>query len=129
MSLALLLSALFVPQSGLAMPVVGWVERVKIYPGEMNPGGQARLRRQDRLDQRPRYRHLRAQGQPVGAFSDRVRDGHGLAWNVPWCATKIQRHFGKRQRRPVVKLGVCVGALPGGPGQPGEPQRFHLPRC
>lgn len=28
-------SALFVSQSGLTMPVVGWVERVKIYPGEM----------------------------------------------------------------------------------------------
>ena len=28
-------SALFVPQSGLTMPVVGWAKRVKIYPGEM----------------------------------------------------------------------------------------------
>jgi hypothetical protein len=33
-------------------------------------------------------------------------------WNAPWYArAKIKRHFGKCERRPVVKLGVRVGDL------------------
>jgi hypothetical protein len=68
-------------------------------------------------------------GSPWMRF--RIVSAMGTAWpERPLVReTKIQRHFGKPQRRPVVKLGACVGALPGGPGQPGEPQRFHLPRC
>jgi hypothetical protein len=55
-------------------------------------------------------------GTPWVRFRIVNRDGHGLALERPLVReTKIQRHFGKRQRRPVVKLGVCVRPLPGGP--------------
>jgi hypothetical protein len=101
-------SALFVPQSGLTMPVVGWFEQVKIYPGEMileaklDPGAKtAPIGARD---------DLRAQGRLGGALPDREPRWARPGRNAPR-ETKVKRHFGKRQRRPVVKLGVCVGDL------------------
>ncbi|MDQ3775570.1 MAG: RimK/LysX family protein [Pseudomonadota bacterium] len=112
MSLALLLCALFVPQSGLTMPVVGWVERVKIYPGEIIL--EAKLdtgTKTASIDARD-IETFERKGTPWVRFRIVNRDAHGLALERPLVReTKIQRHFGKRQRRPVVKLGVCVGDL------------------
>jgi hypothetical protein len=112
MSLALLLCALFVPQSGLTMPVVGWVERVKIYPGEvileakLDSGAKTAS-----IDARD-IETFERKGTPWVRFRIVNRDAHGLALKRPLVReTKIQRHFGKRQRRPVVKLGVSVGDL------------------
>ena len=51
-------------------------------------------------------------GSPWVRFRIANRDGQGPALERPLVReTTIQRHFGKRQRRPVVKPGVCVGDL------------------
>ncbi|MGQ0594549.1 MAG: ATP-dependent zinc protease family protein [Gammaproteobacteria bacterium] len=112
MRLALLLCALLAPQAGLAMPVVGWVERVKIYPGEMIL--EAKLdtgAKRSSIDARD-IETFERKGVTWVRFRIVNRDGNKLALERPLVReTKIQRHFGKRQRRPVVKLGVCVGDL------------------
>lgn len=112
MSLALLLCALVVPHSGLTMPVVGWVERVKIYPGEMILEAKLDTGAKTASINARDIETFERKGTPWVRFRIVNHDAHGLALERPLVReTKIQRHFGKRQRRPVVKLGVCVGDL------------------
>ncbi len=109
---ALLLGAVALPQRAPALPIAGWVERVKIYPGEMIL--------EAKLDTGAKHASINARdietferkGEEWVRFRIVNRDGNNLVLERPLVReTKIQRHFGKRQRRPVVKLGICVGDL------------------
>jgi hypothetical protein len=110
--LAWLACALVLAEPAAALPVLGWVERAKIYPGEMILDA--------RLDTGAKNGSINARdiepfdrkGAPWVRFRIVNRDGSSLALERPLVReVKIQRHFGKRQRRPVVMLGVCVGDL------------------
>ncbi|MGH8565786.1 MAG: ATP-dependent zinc protease family protein [Gammaproteobacteria bacterium] len=110
LALCLLLCAVSLPRPGLTMPVVGWVERVQIYPGEMIL--EAKLdtgAEHSSIDARD-IEEFERKGEPWVRFRIVNRDGQSLALERPRLReAKIKRRFGKRQRRPVVKLGVCLG--------------------
>ncbi len=112
MRLLWLFCAASLPAGGLAMPVVGWVERVKIYPGEMILKAKLDTGAKTASINARDIETFERKGEDWVRFRIVNRDGNNLVLERPLVReTRIQRHFGKRQRRPVVKLGICVGDL------------------
>jgi hypothetical protein len=112
--LAGLLGALMLvlPGSAAQKKVVGWIEKVRIYPGGLTIRAK--------LDSGAEYSSLHATN-----LSEFVRDGRRwVRFDVDNQAggqvtierpllreAIIKRHFHKAQKRPVVKIGVCLGRI------------------
>ncbi len=91
--------------------VVGWIEKVRIYPGNFLVHAK--------LDSGAEYSSLDAgnmqffdrDGQKWVRFDlDEKREGKSITFERPvlrWAP--IKRHNQEPQRRPVIKLGVCLG--------------------
>ena len=93
--------------------VVGWIEKVRIYPGNFVVHAK--------LDSGAEYSSLDAanlaefdrDGKPWVRFDlEEKREGKKLTIERPllrWAP--IKRHNQAPQRRPVIKLGVCLGKI------------------
>jgi hypothetical protein len=110
-AIILLLIALL-PHVVYAKEVVGWVERIKLYPGEMilkakvDTGAKTSSINAGNIDEFTR------DGDPWIRFEVTDRHGHKVKIERKLeRRARIQRHFGKLQTRPVVVLGVCMGDM------------------
>jgi hypothetical protein len=110
--LLLLLACILLPAQGLlAKETVGWVENVKLYPGE--------LQIKAKID-------TGAKSSSINCNCITSMDRNGEKWvrfsitndqgEVNWFERKvirktiIKRHFGEKQERLVVRLGICLGS-------------------
>jgi len=93
-----------------AKQVVGWVEKVRIYPGD--------LLIQAKLDTGAKTSSLNCDcmnffernGVEWVRFSLTNDEGATVSLEREiYRNSQIKRHFGENQERPVVKLGVCLG--------------------
>ena len=112
--LAGLLATLVLAPPGTAgeKTVVGWIEKVRIYPGNFVVHAK--------LDSGAEYSSLDAanltefdrDGKPWVRFDLTERDGQKITMERPLLRqATIKRHYLKSQQRPVIKLGVCLGKL------------------
>jgi hypothetical protein len=111
----LLLAALpwvagFYINTAAALPSIGWVENAVVYPGAI--GFRARIDTGARLSslRYGKIRVYRQHGQRWAHFS--VADRSGREWNLQRPVIRMIRvktHAGTFNRRPVVRLGICVG--------------------
>ena len=112
--LAGLLGALVLalPAAAGEKKVVGWIEKVRISPGNFIVHAK--------LDSGAEYSSLDAanlteferNGKPWVRFDLTERDGQKITMERPllrWAP--IKRHNQEPQRRPVIKLGVCLGNI------------------
>jgi hypothetical protein len=92
--------------------VVGWIEKVRIYPGNFIVHAK--------LDSGAEYSSLDAgnltefdrHGRPWVRFDLTERDGQKITIERPLLRTAtIKRHNLGSQKRPVIKLGVCLGQI------------------
>jgi hypothetical protein len=92
--------------------VVGWIEKVRIYPGNFIVHAK--------LDSGAEYSSLHAanltrfqrDGRPWVRFELDNRDGKKVTIERPLLReATIKRHYLKAQKRPVIKIGVCLGNL------------------
>jgi hypothetical protein len=108
--LAMVTCALISPAAAMDKQIVGWVEMVRLQPEN--------LLLKAKLDTGAEYCSLDAtnisqferQGQTWVRFD--VNDHHGKTTTLERPLVRmapIKRHFGKSQRRPVIRLRVCVG--------------------
>ena len=109
-ALILTICLMLVMPTSMAKQTVGWVERAQIYPGEVVLKA--------RIDSGAKTSSLHCdcaapvmQGGKQG-LSFTVRDYQGnkvrFKKKVERIA-KVKRHFGERQARYVVRLGICLG--------------------
>jgi len=96
----------------MAKEVVGWVEHVRVYPGnalvnaKVDTGAKTSSLDCECIDP------LTVDGKPWVSFS--VKDKSGLIVSIKKPVVRIariKRHFGEEQRRYVVKLGICLGGV------------------
>jgi hypothetical protein len=112
--LAGLLGALVVvlPAAAGEKKVVGWIEKVRLSPGNFVVHAK--------LDSGAEYSSLDAanltefdrNGEPWVRFDLTEREGPKITIERPLLRTAtIKRHYLKAQKRPVIKLGVCLGDI------------------
>ena len=91
--------------------VIGWIEKVKIFP--------ANIVVQAKLDTGADYSSLNASNIQEFEKNNRkmikfeVTNRYGQKATIEREIVRIamvKKHFGKAQRRPVVRLGICVGS-------------------
>jgi hypothetical protein len=91
---------------------VGWVERVKIYPGEMVLKAKVDTGAKNSSISARHVSEFTRDGQAWVRFDVNDTRGNRLELERPLeREAKVRRHFGRRQTRPVVKLGVCLGTI------------------
>jgi hypothetical protein len=112
--LAGLLGALVMalPAAAGEKKVVGWIEKVRLSPGNFVVHAK--------LDSGAEYCSLDAanltefdrNGQRWVRFDLSERDGKKITIERPLLRmATIKRHFAQSQKRPVIKLGVCLGNI------------------
>ncbi len=99
------------PGSAADKKIVGWVERVRLQPGN--------VLLEAKLDSGAEYSSLDAtniteftrQGEKWVRFDLNGRQGKKVPMEAKLIRyAPIKRHFGQSQRRPVIKLQVCIGS-------------------
>ena len=105
------LSILIVSVNAIAAdkPVIGWVERVKIYPGDFEIHAKIDTGAKTSSLNAPNMNIFKRDGEDWVSF--KVTNRKGISRNFEekiFRISKIRRHGGTIQRRPVVMLGVCV---------------------
>jgi hypothetical protein len=91
-------------------PVVGWVERVKIYPGEFEIHAKIDTGAKTSSLNAPNMQIFKRDGEEWVSFEVTNRKGKSRKFEEKIVrVSRIRRHGGRLQRRPVVMLGVCVG--------------------
>jgi len=95
-----------------AKTVIGWVDRVKLYPGgialhaRMDSGAQGSSLRADSMQRFQRG------GQPWLRLEIVDRRGRPHTLEAPVARhIRIKRHTQDSARRPVIDVGLCVGAV------------------
>ncbi len=94
------------------LKIVGWIEKVRLYPGNFLVHAK--------LDSGAEYSSLDANnlkefqraGRRWVRFDLTNQDGQKITMERPLLReATIKRHFLRSQKRPVVKLGVCLGNI------------------
>jgi hypothetical protein len=95
-----------------AKDVVGWVEHVRVYPGnvivtaKVDTGAKTSSLDCECIDP------LTIDGEPWVSFSVKSESGKVVSLKKPVLRiAKIKRHFGEQQQRYVIKLGICLGSV------------------
>lgn len=90
--------------------MVGWVEMVRIHPGDMVLKAKVDTGAKNSSISARRVEEFKRNDRPWVRFEIDDSRGQRLQLELPLeREAKVRRHFGKRQTRPVVKLGVCLG--------------------
>lgn len=106
----LTLAIFALPLSAMDKQIVGWVERVRLQPGN--------VLLEAKLDSGAEYSSLDAtniteftrQGEKWVRFNLNNHNGKVVPMESKLIRyAPIKRHYGKSQRRPVIKLQVCIG--------------------
>lgn len=112
--LAVLLGSLVLARPAIAAEktVVGWIEKVRLYPGNFLVHAK--------LDSGAEYSSLDASnlqvfernGKKWVRFDLAEREGHKITIERPLLRmATIKRHYLQSQKRPVITIGVCLGNI------------------
>jgi len=112
--LAGLLGALVLalPAAAGEKKVVGWIEKVRISPGNFIVHAKLDSGAEYSSLDAANLTHFDRNGKPWVRFDLSERDGQKITIERPllrWAP--IKRHNQAPQRRPVIKLGVCLGNI------------------
>lgn len=92
-----------------AKEVVGWVEKVKIYPGELVVKAKIDSGAKTSSLNCKCYNFFKRNGKEWVKFTVVNYKGEATELEQPIVRiAKIKRHYGEMQERPVVKLGLCL---------------------
>ena len=92
--------------------VVGWVERVAIYPGDLVVRAKIDTGARTASLNCECVQHFKRDGEEWVRFTVVNTKGKSISLErrVVRTAT-IKRHFGGEQHRPVIRLGICLGGV------------------
>ena len=92
--------------------VVGWVERVRIYPGDFEIHAKIDTGAKTSSLNAPDLKVFTRDGEEWVSFEVTNRGGVTQRFEEKiFRVSKIRQHGGRIQQRPVVMLGVCVGIV------------------
>ena len=92
--------------------MVGWVERVRIYPGDFEIVAKIDTGAKTSSLNAPNMDIFRRQGEDWVRFEVTNRQGKTRKFEEKiYRISRIRRHGGRIQQRPVVMLGLCVGRV------------------
>ena len=92
-----------------AKEVVGWVEKVKLYPGELIVKAKVDSGAKTSSLNCRCYNFFQRDGKEWVKFTVVNEKGEATELEQPVVRiAKIKRHYGEKQERPVVKLGLCL---------------------
>lgn len=92
-----------------AKEVVGWVEKVKLYPGELVVKAKIDSGAKTSSLNCRCYNFFKRNGKEWVKFTVVNYKGEATELEQPVVRiAKIKRHYGEMQERPVVKLGLCL---------------------
>ncbi len=92
--------------------VAGWVEKVRIYPGNLLLEAKLDSGAETSSLHAARLQTFKKDGQQWVRFEMDRGQGEKLVLERPLLRTvRIKRHFGRAQYRPVIRLGVCLGKI------------------
>jgi hypothetical protein len=112
--LAGLLGALVLVLPGMAgqKKVVGWIEKVRIYPGGLTIRAKLDTGADNSSLDAANITEFVRDGRPWVRFDLDNHEGERVTIERPLVReANIKRHFHKAQKRPVVKIGVCLGRI------------------
>ena len=93
-------------------PVIGWVERVHLYPGRLEIHAKIDTGATTSSLNAPNLKTFKRDGEDWAAFDVTNRRGITRHFEAKIVRTSnIRRHSGQVQRRPVIMLGICVGKV------------------
>ena len=93
-------------------PVVGWVERVRVYPGDFEIYAKIDTGARTSSLNAPNMKIFRRGEEDWVSFKVTNRQGKTRNFEEKIVrVSKIRRHGGNIQQRPVVMLGICVGSV------------------
>ncbi len=110
--LAGLLGGLVLVMPGLAgqKKVVGWIEKVRIYPGGLTIRAKLDTGADNSSLDAANLTKFERDGRPWVRFDLDNHEGNRVTIERPLVREAIiKRHFHQGQKRPVVKIGVCLG--------------------
>jgi len=95
-----------------AKQVVGWVENVKVYPGGVTVKAKVDSGAKTSSLDCECITPFKRDGKDWLSFSVKNHKGDIVRLEKPVTrVARIKRHFGKEQKRYVVKLGICLGSI------------------
>jgi hypothetical protein len=110
--LVCLLSMLPIAGTVGAKEVVGWVEHVKVYPGDVMVKAKVDTGAKTSSLDCECITPFKRDGKDWLSFSVKSHEGGIVRLEKPVTRTaRIKRHFGQEQVRYVVKLGICLGSV------------------
>lgn len=110
----LLAAALTLTVSAVAdtKPVVGLVEKVRIYPGDLILSAKVDTGADNSSLHAPEVTRFNRADEKWVRFEVVDEDGHSVTLERKIVRiARIKRPQGRRQRRPVVMLGICLGNI------------------
>jgi hypothetical protein len=107
-----LLFVLPVSGTAWAKQVVGWVENVRVYPGGITVKAKLDTGAKTSSLDCECITPFKRDGKDWLSFSIKNHQGNIVRLEKPVTRiARIKRHFGKEQKRYVVKLGICLGSV------------------
>jgi hypothetical protein len=95
-----------------AKQVVGWVENVKVYPGEIMVKAKIDTGAKTSSIDCECITPIQKDGKDWVSFSVKNHNGDVVFLEKPVTRiARIKRHFGEEQVRYVVRLGICLGSV------------------
>jgi hypothetical protein len=89
---------------------VGWVEKVRLFPGNVVVHAKVDTGADNSSLNVPKMEEFIRDGARWVRFDFTTRDGKTVTFERDVVrVAKIKRHKGKRQERIVVRLGICIG--------------------
>jgi hypothetical protein len=106
------LLVLALPTAAGQKKVVGWIEKVRIYPGNFLIHAKLDSGADNSSLHAANLTRFQRDGRPWVRFELDNRDGKKVTIERPLLReATIKRHYLKAQKRPVIKIGVCLGNL------------------
>jgi len=100
------------PSNAGDKPVAGWVEKVRIYPGNLVVEAKLDTGAQTCSLHATKLKEFKKNGEPWVRFEvDNKQGGKAILERKVIRTAAIKRHFAGSQRRPVVRLGICLGNI------------------
>lgn len=90
--------------------IVGWVEKVRIFPGNVVVHAKVDTGADNSSLNAPAMEEFTRDGAKWVRFDFTTREGKTVTIEREVVrVAKIKRHTGKRQERPVVRMRICIG--------------------
>ncbi|HKK14440.1 MAG TPA: RimK/LysX family protein [Gammaproteobacteria bacterium] len=92
--------------------VVGWVEQVRIYPGALSVRAKVDTGAKTSSLNCDCIQTFQREGKPWVRFTVTNTQGRSTSLERPVVREVIiKRHYGREQKRPVIRLGLCMAGV------------------